>query len=79
VPITTPLEMMQQIATRDFARRGYAEMMVAGSTGRNPNANDACLVDDLTVKLTQDGYTILDLFADLTQADSFRLRNRAAN
>jgi len=77
--ITTPLELMNEIVSRDFARRGYAERVVSASTGRLPNANDACLVDQLTTSLTQDGYTILDLFADITQADSFRLRNQAAN
>lgn len=77
--ISTPLQLMEEIAKGDFARRGYAEKVVAGATGRLPNANDACLVDELNVKLTMDGYTILDLFADITQADSFRLRNKAAN
>ncbi|HEU5074907.1 MAG TPA: DUF1592 domain-containing protein [Polyangiaceae bacterium] len=77
--ISTPLQLMEEIVKGDFARRGYAEKVVAGATGRLPNANDACLVDELNTKLTTDGYTILDLFADLTQADSFRLRNRAAN
>ena len=77
--IMTPLALMEEIVKRDFARRGYAEKVVAGATGRLPNANDACLVDELNAKLTEDGYTILDLFADITQADSFRLRNKAAN
>ncbi|HEU5076179.1 MAG TPA: DUF1592 domain-containing protein [Polyangiaceae bacterium] len=77
--ISTPLQLMEEIVKGDFARRGYVEKVVAGATGRLPNANDACLVDELNTKLTMDGYTILDLFADITQADSFRLRNRAAN
>jgi hypothetical protein len=77
--ISTPLQLMQEIATGDFTRRSYAEKIVAAATGRAPNANDACLVDELSLSLTSDGYTILDLLADVTQADSFRLRQRAAN
>ena len=76
--ISTPLQLMEEIVGRDFSRRVYAERVVAGALARNPNANDACLVDELNANLTEDGYTILDLFADLTQADSFRLRNRSA-
>jgi hypothetical protein len=77
-PISTPLQMMQEIVGRDFSRRVYAERVVAGALARLPNANDACLVDQLNASLGEEGYTILDLFADLTQADSFRLRNRSA-
>ena len=76
--ISTPLQLMQEIVGRDFSRRVYAERVVAGALAREPNSNDACLVDQLNTNLTEDGYTILDLFADLTQADSFRLRNRSA-
>ncbi len=77
--ISSPLKLMQEIATRDFTRRSYAQKIVAAATGRFPNANDACLVDELSLALTTDGYAILDLLADITQADSFRLRQRAAN
>lgn len=77
--ISSPLELMQEIATRDFTRRSYAEKTVAAATGRFPNSNDACLVDQLSLDLTKDGYSILELLADITQADSFRLRQRAAN
>ena len=34
------------------------------------------VVEQLDAKLSQSGYTILNLLADLTQADSFRLRTR---
>ena len=78
-PIISPLQLMEEIATRDFTRRSYTEKIVSAATGRSPNANDACLVDELSLSLTTDGYSILDLLADITQADSFRLRNRAAN
>jgi hypothetical protein len=77
--ISSPLQMMQEIATRDFTRRSYTEKIVAAATGRNPNDNDACLVDQLSLNLTTDGYSIIDLLADITQADSFRLRQRDPN
>lgn len=77
--ISSPLQMMQEIATRDFTRRSYAEKIVAAATGRNPNDNDACLVDQLSLNLTTSGYSILNLLADITQADSFRLRQRDPN
>jgi hypothetical protein len=52
------------------------EKSVAFATGRLPNPNDACTVESIDMKLSQDGYGMLDLLADLTQADSFRLRIR---
>ena len=46
------------------------------ATGRAPNPHDACDVEALARKLSSDGYTILELMADLTQTDAFRLRAR---
>ncbi len=79
VNITSPLQLMTEIAQGDMARRMYAERVAAFALRRDANSNDACLVDELSVKLSQDGYTVLNLLADLTQADSFRLRKIAAN
>ncbi|WP_437965530.1 DUF1592 domain-containing protein [Sorangium sp. So ce260] len=72
--ITTPLELMTALAAAPDAKRHYAERWVAFAMGRQPNSNDACVVDELSAKLSDDGYTILELLTDLTQADSFRLR-----
>jgi hypothetical protein len=77
--ISSPLQLMQEIANRDFTRRSYTEKIVAAATGRFPNANDACVVDQLSLNLTADGYSILQLLSDITQADSFRLRQRDPN
>lgn len=74
--ITSPVQLMQQIAQTPKARQLYAQAWVAYAFGRDPNGNDRCIVDELDTKLSQDGYTILNLLADLTQADSFRLRVR---
>lgn len=72
--ITTPVEMMQEIATNPNSMRIYAERLVAYGMRRPANENDACLVESIQAKLAAGGYTALNLFADLTQADSFRLR-----
>jgi hypothetical protein len=67
---------MEEISKTPLARRLYAEKSVSFATGRLPNPNDACTVERIDMKLSQDGYGMLDLLADLTQADSFRLRVR---
>jgi hypothetical protein len=75
--VSTPLQLMQEIAATPMNRQFYARAWVAFAYGRQPNSNDQCIVDQLNTKLTQDGYSILTLLGDLTQADSFRLRVRA--
>jgi hypothetical protein len=74
--ITSPLQLMQEIAQTPKAKQLYAQAWVSYAFGRAPNANDQCVVDQLNTKLSQSGYSILNLLADLTQADSFRLRVR---
>ncbi len=74
--ISTPADLMAGIATSQTARRNYAEKLTAFASGRAPNSNDACTVDQLETALSNDGYTVLNLLTDLTQADSLRLRTR---
>jgi hypothetical protein len=74
--ITSPLELMTEISVGATAKAMYAKNWVTYTTGRAPNPNDACLSDQINAKLANDGYTVLNLLADLTQADSFRLRVR---
>jgi hypothetical protein len=76
-PVSSPVELMQQIADTPKSKQLYARAWVAYAFGREPNANDQCVVDHVNMKLAQNNYTILNLLADLTQADSFRLRARA--
>ena len=76
--ISSPLQLMQEIAQTPKARQLYAQAWVSYAFGRAPNGNDQCVVDQLNGKLSQSGYSILDLLADLTQADSFRSRVRQA-
>jgi hypothetical protein len=75
-PISSAVQLMQEIAQTPKAKQLYAQAWVSYAFGRDPNANDQCVVDQLDTKLSQSGYTILNLLADLTQADSFRLRVR---
>jgi len=74
--IHSALELATEIGKGDVGRKIYAEKLVTFTTGRNMNPADACTRDALTTKLATDGYSVLNLFADLTQADSFRLRVR---
>lgn len=75
--ISSPVQLMQEIAKMPKAQELYARAWVAYAFGRSANANDQCVVDQLKTKLTTTGYSILNLLGDLTQADSFRLRVRA--
>lgn len=72
--VTSPLQLMTEIAGLPNAQRHYAEQLVAFASGRVANANDACIVDRLSASLAQPGYPIVNLLSDYTQADSFRLR-----
>ncbi|WP_437731319.1 DUF1592 domain-containing protein [Sorangium sp. So ce1335] len=74
--ITSPLQLMQEIAQTQKAKQLYAQAWISYAYGRDPNGNDKCLVDQLDMKLSQGGYTVLDLMADLTQSDSFNVRVR---
>jgi len=76
--ISKPVDLMTAIAAAPKAQELYAQAWVSFSTGRQPNGNDQCTVNALTKKLAGDGYTILGLLGDLTQADSFRLRVRGS-
>jgi hypothetical protein len=75
--ISSPLQLMQEVAASPKAKQLYAQAWVSYAFGRAPNGNDRCVVDQLDEKLSQKGYSSLNLHADLTQADSFRVRVRA--
>jgi hypothetical protein len=74
VDVTGPTDYMAALANSPEAQRCYAEKWVEYAFERAPNTRDACVVNELATKLTQGGYKVVDLIADLTQADSFRLR-----
>ena len=72
--LSTPAELMAEIAQQPNAQRNYAQQWVTFATARSANANDACIVNQLAGSLTKPTYTVSSMMADYTQADSFRLR-----
>lgn len=74
VDVTGPKDFMTALANSPQAQHCYAQRWVQFAYERSVNPADSCTVDTLATKLTETGYTVLNLVADLTQADSFRLR-----
>lgn len=76
--VQDPEELMGRLAASAQARSRYAERWVSFAYGRQPNANDQCIVDELATRLAADDYALLDAFADATLPDTFRLRTTGA-
>jgi hypothetical protein len=76
VHVKSSAELMQALAASEDVRKAYAKQWVNYAFQRSGDPNDQCTVESLANKLTQSGYRILDLIADLTQADAFRARVR---
>jgi hypothetical protein len=72
--INNPSELMAEIGKASNAQRNYAEKFVAFASGRSPNSQDTCIVDQLTTSMATPTYSLASLMADYTQADSFHLR-----
>jgi hypothetical protein len=74
IDVTGAADLMAKIADSPEAKRCYAKKWVEFAYERANDAADACTVDTLAHNLTQGGYTILNLIADLTQSQAFRYR-----
>jgi hypothetical protein len=74
VDVQGAADLMTAIAASPEGNRCYAQKWVAFAYERAPNSADACLVDTMRDRLTAGGYTVLNLIADLTQSESFRVR-----
>jgi hypothetical protein len=74
VDVRGPKELFDAIASSPEANLCYARAWVQVAYERSVTSEDSCVAQDLAAKLTAGGYRILDLIADLTQADSFRRR-----
>jgi hypothetical protein len=72
--IKSPIELMTEIASLPEAKHHFVEQWVAFASGRIPNNNDTCTVDQISGSMAKDGYPLLSMIADYTKADSFRLR-----
>jgi hypothetical protein len=75
--VNTPLALMQGIIATPETQATYAQYWVSYAYGREPNDQDQCEVNTLNANLSKSGYSILNLLADLTQTDSFRIRVQA--
>jgi hypothetical protein len=74
VTVSSPLDLMTELAKSAQAQRHYAERWVAFAYERGANEFDTCLVDAMGANIKSGGYSILQLVTDLTQSESFRLR-----
>jgi hypothetical protein len=74
VAVTGPADLMTAIANSRQAQHCYAQKWVQYAYEREPNPQDACVVESMAGKLTVGDYSVLSLVADLTQSDSFRYR-----
>ena len=74
--ISSPRQLMQELANSPAARRVYAQSWISFAFDRAPNANDVCTVDQLALNLTDNSYPVLSVLPDLTQVDSFRMRSQ---
>ena len=72
--VTSPAELMAEIAKAPNAQRNYAEKFVSFATGRTANPNDTCIVDSSPPAWPPRPTPSRRMMADYTQADSFRLR-----
>jgi hypothetical protein len=74
VPVTGPVDLMNKIAASAQAQSCYAKKWVESAYQRVLTPQDVCTVQGLATKVGQDGYTVVNLVADLTQSQSFRYR-----
>ena len=69
-------ELMTELADIKKGQAMYAQNWVSFAYARDPNPNDQCVANSVATNLGANG-PILNVLADLTQADSFRMRVRA--
>lgn len=74
VHVTGPADLMAAIANSQGAKTQYASKWVSYAFERESDPNDACTVQQLAAKMTNNGYTVKNLLADLTQTLSFQVR-----
>lgn len=72
--VNGPAQLFDAIAKSPEANSCYARAWVQEAYARTITSEDSCVAEELSAKLTAGGYRILDLVADLTQAESFRHR-----
>lgn len=73
-PIANAHELMTELAANRRPKEIYAQKWVSYATGREMNDFDQCTVNAIADKLAAGGYTLANVLADITQAESFRFR-----
>jgi len=75
--VSSPRELMQAIAKAPRAQELYAKAWISFAYRQPDSPYDAsCTIDNLRLGGQSGGYEVLNLIADLTQPDSFRMRVR---
>ncbi|MFZ5890871.1 MAG: DUF1592 domain-containing protein [Myxococcota bacterium] len=74
VDVRDPRELMLRLADSSSARETYVRHWVEWIYARAAQPTDDCLIDQLSLKLASDGYSVLDVLVDITQSEAFRLR-----
>ena len=72
--VTSPAELMAEIAKAPNAQRNYAEKFVSFATGRSPNSKTPASSTSSPPAWPRRPTPLASMMADYTQADSFRLR-----
>ena len=73
-PINNAHELMTEIAAGRRTKEIYAQKWVSYATGREANDYDLCTASAIADKIDGGSYVLSNVLADLTQAESFRLR-----
>jgi hypothetical protein len=79
--VSSPLQLMQEIAKDPLLPRSYAGSWISFAFRRSDvndvnGANDNCLADQISLRISQPDYEVINVPSDLTQADSFSMRVR---
>jgi hypothetical protein len=74
VHVTNPGELMAAMAGSAGPSHQYVAKWVSFAYQREADPADVCTVDQLAAKMNSGNYGVLNLIADLTQTQSFRVR-----
>ena len=72
--VSGPAELMAAIAASSAAQHQYAKKLVSFAFERNGNAADCGTVNTLATSIAAGSYPLLNVIADVAQADAFRIR-----
>jgi hypothetical protein len=73
-PVAGPAELMAAIAASPAAQHQYAKKLVSFAFERNGNPLDCGTVNSLADNIAKGSYPLVNVMADLSQSESFRIR-----